>query len=210
MTQLQPANFNSRNGLPPRPLSVVLHELAGLDCPITVAGLRDALGDRGFAALLMVFAAINLLPLPPGTSLVLGIPLLIVSAQMALGRTTAWLPRFVLNKSIGKKQIANLSKRLTPKIEMLERFVQPRLWPFSRSAADRWIGWISFIMALAVTIPVPFGNWTPALSIAILGIALSERDGVLLTAGILVGLFSLGIIGGMIGAAASLASLVGG
>jgi hypothetical protein len=39
---------------------------------------------------------------------------------------------------------------------------------------------------------------------------LSERDGVLLTAGILVGLFSLGIIGGMIGAAASVATMIGG
>jgi hypothetical protein len=196
--------------MPPRPLSVVLGELAGLDCSITVANLRDALGDRGFAALLIVFAAINLLPLPPGTSLVLGIPLVIVSAQMALGRQSAWLPQFVLKKKIGRKQVINLNKRLTPKLETLERLVQPRYWPFSRQAADRWIGWISFILALAVTIPVPFGNWTPALSIAILGAALSERDGVLLTAGIIVGLFALGIIGGIFGAAATVAGMVGG
>jgi hypothetical protein len=210
MTQIESVTSQSRDGMPPRPLSVVLQELASLDCSITVANLRDALGDRGFAALLMVFAAINLLPLPPGTSLILGIPLLIVSAQMALGRPTAWLPEFVLRKSIGRKQIVKLNRRITPKLETLERLVQPRFWPFSRSTADRWIGWIAFILALAVTIPVPFGNWTPALSIAILGIALSERDGILLTAGIFVGLFSLGIIGGMIGAAATVAGMVGG
>lgn len=195
--------------MPPRPLSRVLCELADLGQSITIENLRDALGDRGFAALLIMFAAINLLPLPPGTSVILGIPLLIVSAQMALGRTNAWLPEFVLNKTIGRRQMLNLNKRLSPKLEVLERFVQPRLWPFSRRAADRWIGWISFILALAVTIPVPFGNWMPALSIGILGIALSERDGVVLTAGIVVGLFALGLMGGMISAAAEIAALVG-
>lgn len=204
------ATSQSRDGMPPRPLSIVLQELASRECPITVANLRDALGDRGFAALLMAFAAINLLPLPPGTSLILGIPLLIVSAQMALGRPAAWLPEFILSKSIGRKQVLNLNKRLTPRLEMLERFVQPRFWPFSRRTADRWIGWIAFVLALAVTIPVPFGNWTPALSIAILGLALSERDGVLLAAGVFVGLFALGIIGGIFGAAATVASMAGG
>jgi hypothetical protein len=196
--------------MPPRPLSLVLCDLADLGQSVTVEDLRDALGDRGFAALLIMFAAINLLPLPPGTSLVLGIPLLIVSAQMALGRATAWLPKFVLNKSIGRKHVLDLNKRLSPKLEALERFVQPRLWPFPRRTADRWIGWIAFVLALAVTVPVPFGNWMPALSIAILGIALSERDGIVLTGGIVVGLFALGIIGGMIGAAAEIARLASG
>ena len=36
--------------------------------------------------MLFIFAAINLLPLPPGTSIFFAIPILIVSAQMVAGR----------------------------------------------------------------------------------------------------------------------------
>ena len=36
--------------------------------PVSIATIRDALGDRSFAALLFFFAVINLIPLPPGTS----------------------------------------------------------------------------------------------------------------------------------------------
>jgi len=44
---------------------------------VSIGTIRDALGNRSFAALLVLFALINLIPLPPGTSAVLGLPLLI-------------------------------------------------------------------------------------------------------------------------------------
>lgn len=202
---------DNRDGLAPRPLSEVLTEIAKRSNEaITVSGIRDELGDRGFAALLILFAAINMLPLPPGTSVILGIPLVIVSAQMALGRRSAWLPAFILSKSFSRKRFRNMSSRIAPHLHRLERIVQPRYWPFSRRNTDRYIGLIAFILAIAVIIPIPFGNWLPASAIAILGVALSERDGVLLSAGIAVGVFALAIIGGVVGAAGALATAIAG
>ena len=51
----------------PRRLSDVFAALcAEAEGPITVGAIRDALGDRSFATLLVFFSSLNLLPLPPG------------------------------------------------------------------------------------------------------------------------------------------------
>lgn len=58
---------------PPRRLSVIFRQLSARDeASISIGEIRDALGDRSFAALLLLFAALNLLPLPIGSTLILG------------------------------------------------------------------------------------------------------------------------------------------
>lgn len=181
--------------MPPRRLSQVLCELAEKsDGPVAVAAIRDALADRSFAALLAVFAAFNMLPLPPGTSVILGIPLVIVSVQMMLGRGEAWLPAFLLRKKVSRAHFDYAIRKLVPWLQWLERFVRPRYWPIPRAQTDIVIGVITFVLAIAVVVPVPLGNWLPALASAIIALALSERDGVLLGAGFAVAAISLAII----------------
>ena len=51
------------------------------------------------------FAALNMIPLPPATSAILGLPLLIVSAQMVFGSKRAWLPRFVMEQPISAEHV---------------------------------------------------------------------------------------------------------
>ena len=69
-----------------QPLSEMLLALAedGQRERISVADLLAALGDRALAALLFVFAFPNVLPVPPGTSALLGAPLVFRAAQRAL------------------------------------------------------------------------------------------------------------------------------
>jgi hypothetical protein len=194
---------------PQRRLSEMFAELAaGATGPVSVAGVREALGDRSFAAMLVFFAAINLLPLPPGTTLILGLPLILVSAQMVIGKTTAWLPRFVLDKSLSADQFRRMAGNLVPRLQWVERLIKPRYWPFYGADADRVIGLIALVMAVSVTLPIPFGNWLPALSIALLGLSLSERDGVLLGLGIGVGILALAVVAFVVGSAGALAFLI--
>lgn len=175
---------------------------------ISIGTIRDALGDRSFAALLVLFAALNLLPLPPGATLVLGLPLLLVSGQMVLGYRNPWLPRMLLRKTVDAGRFRRASTRLIPLLERLERLVTPRNWPFSPAASDRIIGAITLVLGLAVTLPIPLGNWLPAFAIAILGLALSERDGIFFVVGVLTGLASFAIIGAVVGTAGFIAGAV--
>ncbi len=186
----------------PRRLSLLFERLAAdAGERITVAEILDALGDRSFAALLVLFGALNLLPLPPGSSAVLGLPLIIVAAQLLYGSKRAWLPKFVAEKSLSAEQFRGLMNRLIPSLVWLERWVRPRYWPFWRRRGDRVTGCITFLLAIIVTLPIPFGNWLPAFAIALLGLALTERDGLLFAAGCGIGIVAVFVSSLVVGAA---------
>lgn len=166
-----------------------------------MGSIRDALGDRSFAALLVLFAAFNLLPLPPGASAVLGIPLIVVAAQLMYGSKRAWLPRFIAEKSLSADHFRAIMDKVVPRLIHLERYIRPRYWPFWRRRGDRVIGVMAFGLSIVVTMPIPLGNWLPALATALLGLALTERDGILFVIGGIVGAVSIAIIIFVIGAA---------
>lgn len=193
----------------PRKISLILEKLAReADGSITIEQIRQAFGDRSFATLLVLFACFNLLPLPPGSTLIFGPPMLLLAAQMVTGRRTVWLPRFLLEKSVSAERFRDLSERFTPKIRWLERFIRPRFWPFPQYHGDRAIGLMLLVLATATTVPVPFGNWLPAFSCALLGLALSERDGLLFAVAVVSTLFSLALLATVVGAASMLAGIL--
>ncbi|MCB1382549.1 MAG: exopolysaccharide biosynthesis protein [Notoacmeibacter sp.] len=203
---LQPDQALTKQSQPPRRLSEVLVQLAdSTEGPVRVSTILEALGDRSFAAMLIVLGAMNLLPLPPGSSAILGLPLVIVSAQMLFSRPAVWLPRFILDKALARKHFDYAIAKLVPGLQRLERFIRPRYWPIPRPHNDRIIGIMIFVLSVIVTIPIPLGNWLPALACTILALALSERDGILLGAGTAIGALSIVIVAAVIGTAGALA-----
>ncbi|MGB3501019.1 MAG: exopolysaccharide biosynthesis protein [Mesorhizobium sp.] len=192
----------------PQRLSAVLTRLAEeAEGPITIAEIRTALGDRSFATLLFLFAAINLIPiLPPGSTAILGLPLLVISAQMVWGSTTVWLPKRMLDVSLPQESFRNIVARMVPWLEKLERYIRPRYWPFWPKQGERIVGAIALLLGIIVTLPIPLGNWLPAFSTTLLALALTERDGVLLGVGIAVGIASLLVIAAVIGSVGVIAA----
>lgn len=187
-------------------LSQIFKSLAAAaDGPVSIGRICGALGDRSFAALLLLFAAINLVPVPPGATLILALPLILVSGQMVLGFATPWLPASISARSIGPARFRAGCDRLVPWLEWLEEFVRPRWWPLPDSHAERVVGLVALVLSFAVFLPAPFLNWIPALAIAVVGLALSERDGVFFAAGLAIGALSLLVIGTVLGAAGAMA-----
>jgi hypothetical protein len=186
----------------PRRLSQVFAQIAHeASDHVSVATIRDKLGDRSFAALLVFFAAINLIPVPPGTSAILGLPLLIISLQMVYGSRRVWLPDMLSKRSISAAAFRSIMERVVPRLVWIEQMIRPRYWPFRRRRGDRVIGIIALIMAISITLPIPLGNWPPALSTALLGLALTERDGILFALGSLVGVVAMAVVAFVVGAA---------
>lgn len=185
-----------------RRLSELFAQLArDANGPVSIGHIRTALGKRSFAPLLVLFAGFNLLPLPPGASAVLGLPLIIVAAQMVWGKRDAWLPAFVMNRSLSADQFRTVMDWIIPRLIRLEKIVRPRYWPFWRRQGDRIIGIAALVLAVTVTLPIPLGNWLPAFATALLGLALSERDGILLAIGGAVGVASMAVVAAVVGAA---------
>jgi hypothetical protein len=178
-----------------RPLShVLLHFGRYSALPTTFAALRDAMADRGIAALLFFFGAFNCLPLPPGTSLVSGIPCLMLSWQLIRQRKAAWLPAKVLDLPVTESTIQTVRLKLIPKLFWLEKFIKPRYWPMVPGQDEAIIGIICIIFSFILILPIPLGNWLPAYAIAALALALLQRDGVLLLIGGLISVAAVAVL----------------
>lgn len=74
---------------------------------ISVHDLLQALGDRALGALIFLFAFPNGLPMPPGTSFILGAPLVFLSGQLMLAKPP-WLPNVIGKRSIAQHDFAAL------------------------------------------------------------------------------------------------------
>ncbi len=196
---------------PPRPFSALLRELAAqAKSDVSIASVQAALADRSFAALIMFFAAINLLPLPIGSSVILGLPLIIICAQMTLGYTSPWLPRMIAKRSISAATFRKMETRLTPRVEKLEKYIRPRRWPFDRRTGEFAVGAVGLFLAILLVIPLPLGNWPPALALFLYGIALSERDGIILAIATVVGIVATVVFFGVLLSATVLAQAIAG
>src|SRR5215212_7981075 len=167
------------NGQAPQSFSQILGELAaGPDPSVSIRDVLDAFGDRAFGALMLVFAAPNVLPMPPGTSAVLGAPLLFVTAQLMLGRPTVWMPGIVLDGSISRSFFTSLTSRLNPALTRVESQLRARLLALLRPLPERLIGGACFVLAVILFLPIPFGNIPPGFAISAFALAILERDGV--------------------------------
>ncbi|TGN55709.1 exopolysaccharide biosynthesis protein [Paracoccus liaowanqingii] len=180
-------------------LSEVLSALAATwDQPrISVAQLMTALGDRGLIGLLLILAFANVIPNPPGTSAVLGLPMLYLSWQLMRGGMP-WLPRFLAARSFDIGHFRTVVSRAMPYLNRVERLLRPRLPAFSGPSAKKLLGGICLILSIVLVLPIPFGNLLPAAAIAIIALGALERDGIWIAGGVLFGIVSTVFMAGAI------------
>jgi hypothetical protein len=193
---VSPAGNAPGEGARPRPrrTSQVLRDfVAGHTEPrISLGALRDALGDRGFGVLLFIFALPNLVPVNiPLLSAVLGLPLVLLAAQLSYGRHKPWFPDWLTQQSFPRQGLTNVVLRALPFLERTERLLKPRLTALLSWTAERFVGVAILILALILTLPIPFANWLPACGIAIIGLAIVEKDGLAVLVGLAVGVASV-------------------
>lgn len=163
---------------------------------IAIIDLLAAMRDRALAALLLVFALPNVLPTPPGTSAVLGTPLVILAAQLMLGRAP-WLPRFISRRSMSRDDFGGLIRRAVPWLAKAESLLRPRLPALIGQSAERIVGVVCFLLSVILILPIPLGNMLPALAICLFSLGIIERDGVWILAGIVTALAAIGLVWGV-------------
>lgn len=179
--------------------SEILANLAGDESRerISVGDILASMDDRAIAALIFVFAVPNCFPTPPGTSSVLGIPLIFLTAQLMLGMKP-WLPRLIADRSMTRTDFAAMMARTQPWIIKAERMLRPRLQIFATPMAERLLGGLCLILALVLALPIPLGNMLPALALCIIAFGILEKDGVWTIAGAAIGVVSLGVVAGVV------------
>ena len=180
-------------------LSELLDRLAHEDDSERIAfgDLLEAVGERAFGALILVFSILAVMVgVIPGISTLLGLPLLLLSIQLAIGSPRPWLPRSVSARSLERSTFARVVTTIRPRLRQFEKLLKPRLLVLTSAWAERGIGLCCLIAAILVFLPIPFGNLLPAVALCAFGVALMERDGVLVLLGLGTLGFSLIVLGG--------------
>jgi hypothetical protein len=181
-----------------RRLSDVLRSIADDESRerISIGDLLVAMQDRALAALIFIFAFPNCLPTPPGTSTILGAPLIFLAAQLALGRRP-WLPRLITKRSMARRDFAAAIAKATPWLARAERLLRPRLGALAHPPGEYIVGAICFVLAVVLFFPIPLANMLPAFAICVFSLGILERDGVWIIAGVVLAVASGAIVWGV-------------
>ncbi len=179
----------------PQRVSFVLEHLARTwpGERISLGDITRLLGDRGYGVLMLVLALPGLLP---GISSIAAVPLTLVALQLAIGLPRPWLPRFLADRSLSHADFSRMVERTLPYLAWIERLLRPRLTVLAGPVGERVMGLVCLALALLLLIPILF-NAPLVVPIALMSLAVLERDGVLAAIGLLAGCLALGAVVGI-------------
>ncbi len=175
----------------PRSLSDLFQDLKDRNNAgqLSVATLLEAFHERGFGFFLFLIALPAALPIPAiGISTIIAFPLMLLTAQQMIGRHTIWIPQSWRTKTISKEKIDSFIDTAMPWVKRLEIFCRPRLSFITQGIFSYLIGLAGFMMAIAVSIPLPLTNTVPSIGIALMAIGVLMRDGLAVIGGAIIGL----------------------
>ncbi len=182
----------------PRPLSALLTDFqASLGGErVTLADVLEAFHERGFGVVLFILALPMALPVPvpPGINILLASPLILLTAQQAIGRHTIWLPESLKRRSISASGLRKTLDHAVPWTRRLEWLVRPRLGMITQGMFSHLIGFCGLLMALAICVPLPLTNTVPSLGIALMALGVVMRDGLAVLAGAAIGLLWIALL----------------
>lgn len=170
---------------------------------VSVFDALDSLGNRGFGPFIFVPALIEVSPIGaiPGVPSLLAAIVGILAAQMLLGRRQIWMPDLLGRRSVSGDSMGKAVDKLCPLAQRLDRWFPGRLPRLTGRPAARLAAVLILLLCLAVP-PlelVPFAASAPMAVIAMLGLALTLRDGVLMALGVLLAAISAAVGVGMLG-----------
>ncbi|MEM1409380.1 MAG: exopolysaccharide biosynthesis protein [Pseudomonadota bacterium] len=161
---------------------------------ISLGALLDSLEERAFGLGILILALPCAIPFLYGIPQIVALPMLALAAQLALGRAHPWLPLALSRRRIEIEGLAKVVGRAERTIGFLERLSVPRWTALSDGIGARIVGALMLIPAASILVPLPLTNTTPGIGIGIAAMGLLERDGLLIVAGLLLGLLWVAVL----------------
>ncbi|HAA30086.1 MAG TPA: exopolysaccharide synthesis protein exod [Cyanobacteria bacterium UBA8553] len=166
---------------------------------IRLRDLLHSMGDRAFGPVLLICALPEALPLPvAGASTIIGIPLMLISAQLVIGFRQPWLPRWIVDRPLKRQLFEQLIYKALRYLKKLERILKPRWRLLTKPTSERLIGLLLLILAIVIALPIPFGNILPAIAIVLISLGMIERDGLMIAISSIGAFVILALMAGMI------------
>jgi hypothetical protein len=155
---------------------------------VTLNEVLQLAGERIFGFLFVILSLPSALPIPaPGYSVPFGILMFLLAVQLIGGRKRPWLPPKWVEHPIELKKVQGILKAGLPWLRRIEGIARPRLSYVCTSLPGRiTIGVAIALMSISMMIPIPLTNTLPAMGIFITSFGLTEDDGAISLAGLVV------------------------
>ena len=155
---------------------------------VSIEDLLNAVGRRSYGPVLLLlgFVAVSPLTIVPGANWLVALIVLVFAVQLLLGLKHPWIPKSALKFSFPRSALESGATAAEKYVHIVDQFVKPRLtfltgYPFVMLVA------LVCIAAALITFPLgvfPFGPLLPSLTILILGLGLTGRDGLVILFGL--------------------------
>lgn len=179
-----------------RSLTDVLRDLPQ-EQAVSLGAILSATGSRAHGVALLLLSLPEALPLPlPSASAVLGVPLVLISAHLALFGEAGPLPQRLRAQPVPSWFVVLLRERVAPLLGRVERLSRPRWFDLARQ--ERLLGLVGLYLSILLLAPLPFFNVPPALCLVLLAWGMVQRDGKAVAVG----------LGGTLAVTAALVGLV--
>jgi hypothetical protein len=157
----------------------------------TVGSLQHIVAEKSFAIIFLVLMALPALPLPTGGAThVFEVVVILLAAQMIIGRRSLWLPKKLLDRPLGSGMLHKGIPALIRVVRWFERrskrragvlMVHPRF--------QQLLGLVVLGFTVAALLSVPFSglDTLPALGVVVISLSIILEDGVLAIIGVIIG-----------------------
>ena len=167
---------------------LTLAETIGTRERVLLGELTDSLGPRGFGPIILLAAAMMMLPtgIIPGVPAFMGVLLLLAGGQMLSGKRELWLPPRIYGITLPGPALLRGLVRAKPVAIKLERWVKARWLFLVEWRASLWFIAVILILSSGVIIvigAIPGLPFLLALHVLAIGIGLTAGDGRFVAAG---------------------------
>lgn len=161
-----------------------IDEAADRHEPTSIGDVLDTVGHRSFGPVLLLAGLVMVAPVVgdiPGVPVLMGLIVILVSAQVLVGHDHFWLPGWLLRRSVRRDKVKKGLGWMRPVARFLDRWSKPRLTALTHGAGFFVAGAASTVIAAATPLMevVPFSANVAGVAITAYGLALIARDGVI-------------------------------
>ncbi|MGE0408888.1 MAG: exopolysaccharide biosynthesis protein [Amphiplicatus sp.] len=156
----------------------------GGDNAVAVRDLLRAIGVRAYGPLILAIGLFAVSPISyiPGTTWASASAAALIAGQLAIGRKTPWLPKRALEASFSTGALVKSVAVIRPWARRIDRVVKPRLVFLAAPPLANLFAALCMLAALTC-FPlglIPFAPTAPTYGIALIGLGLTTKDGVVL------------------------------
>lgn len=155
---------------------------------VRLADILSLAGERVFGFLFVLISIPSALPIPAaGYSVPFAVVLFLLAVQLIAGAKRPWLPQRIMNSSLPIVKVRSFVNSAIPWLRRIEALARPRLSYICTSLPGRVIIGVAIaLMSISMMIPIPLTNTLPAIGIFVTAFGLTEDDGFICLAGLVI------------------------